>query len=362
MNRRSFIKSAGLGLVSAGIVSAIGIGTGDLLPGVTKALRAKTKSFLAMLQSPTANTPEGALEICLKADVLADSLEPLYPSQFRTLNDAQMFVYEIAPYAVYERILPAATDYGMPGTTDRMVLPTRELLPEIQVIHYGGDMSFHLLGTAPCYNPDGGFSEEAFNVNIRYFTPMSPLYHRPSSQISVIIHELMHMEGICYSGNAALDKNVETATQIATLEVLAAMTLHGNVYGLLPFVREIQGYAADVVYLWALENDEIDFYREKVVHQTAANAFKIAGFEKSIAHWQESYASQFRLIEILEWYGVRPYEFILEALKTPDLETRKLPFPNQQRKIKLNDTAYVLENMVELVKDYHLLPQVEKVN
>ena len=362
MNRRNFLRSAVTGIGLAGVGYFGGWGASELLPHMVQAIKGEVDNFLAMLRSDKAATPEGAVEICLKADVLADSLEPLYPQQFRTLQEAQMFVFEVAPYAVYERILPANTNYGEPGTRDRLMLPTKELLPEVTMVHYGGDSSFHLLGTAPCYNPDGGFSEEAFNVNIRYFNPMSPLYHRPSSQISVLVHELMHMEGICYSANETLNKDVETATQIATLEVLAAMTNHGNAYGLLPFVREIQGYAADVVYLWALENDNMDFYRENILYNTASSAYRIAGFEKSIAHWEESYSSHFRLIEILERYGVKPYQYILEALRDPKFETRKLPFPNNQRKIQLNDTAYVLEAMVDLVKDYHLLPQVELVN
>jgi hypothetical protein len=337
MDRRNFLKSAATGIGLAGIGYLGGVGFGEVLSDIVQAVESQAESFLAMLKSDKAATPEGAIEICLKADALADSIEPLYPEQFRNLSAAQMFVYEVAPYAVYERVLPAETNYGVEGTSDRIMLPTRELLPEVTVIHYGGDSSFHLLGTAPCYNPDGGFSEEAFNVNIRYFNPMSPLYHRASSQISVLIHELLHMEGICTQDNAPeLNKDVEMATQVATLEVLAAMTNHGNIYGLLPFVREIQGYAADVVYLWALENDNMDFYRENILHYTVDNAFRLAGFEKSIAHWQETYASQFRLKEILERYGVKPYHYVLEALRHPKYETRKLPFPNNQRTICLS--------------------------
>ncbi len=49
----------------------------------------------------------------------------------------------------------------------------------------------------------------------------------------------------------------------------------------------------------------------------------------------------------------KPYLYIIEALKDDDLETTKLPFPNKRGKIKLNDIAWVLDNIEALVDDYH---------
>lgn len=356
MNRRSFLSNVVTGGIIAGAGMLGGVGLMEFLPEVAQAIKINTKSFLDLLRSENAETPEGAIEITLKADALADSIESLYPPQFRTLLDAQMFVYEVGPYAVYERILPAQFNFNQDGGPRQMVA-SRANLPEVEVKHYGGDSSFHLLGTANCYTPDGSFSQGNFNVNIRYFNPMSPLYNRPSSMNSVLIHELMHMQGVCTTEDLKLNPDVETATQLATLEVLAAMTNHGNVYGLLPFIREIQGYAADVVYLWALENDNVDFYRERVLKHTVSSKFRMASFEKSFAHWSESYSQSFRLIEILSRYGVTPYLYLLEALRHPKLETRRMPYPNGKKKIVLDDTAYVLDHMVELTRDYHLLKQ-----
>lgn len=362
MDRRNFLKNWAIGAGMVGLGYASGVGVDAVFPEIAQSIKSgllsNSESFLDMLRSDKATTPEGAVEICLKADVLADSIQELYPPQFRTLLDAQMFVYEVGPYAVYERILPAEYDFNADSSGPRTMVPSTANLSKVEATFYGGDRSFHLLGTAQCYTPNGGFSDAAFNVNIRYFNPASPLYNRPDSLNKVLVHELVHMQGVCTNDDyGGLNADVETATQIATLEILAAMTSHSNVYGLLPFIREIQGYAADVVYLWALENDNMDFYKENVLQHTMSSSFKMAGFEKSLAHWQESFSQEFRLIEILKRYGVKPYEYILEALNHPRLETRKMPYPNNQKTIVLDDTAYVLDNLVQLARDYHLLPQ-----
>lgn len=313
--------------------------------------------FLTMLRSPRALLPEGALEIVLKADILADALETVSPKQFRTLEEAQLFVWEVSPYAVYERILPEETNYGGEAPGARAMLPTRENIVGVTMAHYGGDASFHIAGSAPCH--DTGMP---FYINIRYFNPMSPLYHKKSSQIATLIHETMHMQEIC-SVEAKGDEynsEVEAATQIATFEVLAAMTRHGNVYGLAPFVRELQSYAADVVYLWALDHNAIDFYRQEVLEEVSNDAYRLASFEKSYDHWMETYNLKFRLKHILLNYGVKPYNYIIEALNDPKLETRRLPFPKRTGRIKLNDSAYVLGHLYDLYLDYPKLLQRDK--
>jgi hypothetical protein len=135
------------------------------------------------------------------------------------------------------------------------------------------------------------------------------------------------------------------------------MTRHGNRYGLLPFLRQIQGFAEDVVLLLAIQNDDLDRYRQEILYPTVNNAYRIASFEKAMDHWTESYALMFRLEEIITQYGVQPYVHIVNALKNADYETTELPFPNPKRTIHLNDTAYVLDNIVALVEDYHFIVQ-----
>lgn len=312
---------------------------------------ATVATLLDLLRADAAMTPEGAAEIALLADALADSIEELYPESLRDLDEAQGFIFEIMAYSVYERILPETTRYDYDGEMVRE--PTREIMPLIELRHYWGDKTFHLMGTAPCWD-----ASEPININVRYFNPVSPMYNKAANQIGVLIHEVMHMEGVCpetFQGDE-YNVDVEAATQVATLEVLAAMTRHGNMYGLLPFLREIQGFASDVVLLWALENDDLDKYRQEILIPTANNAYRIASFEKSMEHWHESYALTFRLRALITSYGVQPYVHIVNALKNDNYETTtKLPFPNPKKTIHLNDVAYVLDNIKALVNDYHLI-------
>ena len=305
-------------------------------------------TLLDMLRADTATSPKGATEIAILADTLADRIEDLYPEPPRSIEQAQGFVYEIGAYAVYERILPETTRYDVGG--EWMTMPTVEILPKVQPRHYWGDNTFHLMGTAACWD-----QTNPFDINVRFYNPVSPLYSRSAAQISVLIHETMHMQGICTDSTQGDEHgtDVEAATQVATLEILAAMTRHRNVYGLLPFLREIQDYASDLVLLWALENDELDTYKTELLNVTANDAYRHASFAKSMDHWLESHALTFQLKSILTNYGVKPYLIIIEALKDDDLETTRLPFPNKRGKLILNDIAYVLDNIEALVDDYH---------
>lgn len=308
-------------------------------------------TLLDMLRSDAALTPEGATEIALLADALADSIEDLYPESLRNIEEAQGFLFEIMAYSVYERILPETSRYDI-GGGEWERRPTHEVMPLVEMRHYWGDSTFHLMGTASCWDPT-----IPIDINVRFFNPASPLYSKSARQISVLIHETMHMEGVCPQENKGdeYNVNVESATQVATLEVLAAMTRHRNKYGLLPFLREIQGFAADLVLYQALENDDLDTYRREILIPTANDAYRLAAFEKSMDHWMESYALTFRLKDIINRYGYKPYLYIIEALKDDDYETVKLPFPNPTGTIRLNDTAYVLDNIEALVSDYHLI-------
>jgi hypothetical protein len=307
-------------------------------------------TLLDMLRSNRALSPQGATEIAILADSLADRIEDLYPDPPRTIIEAQGFIFEIAAYTVYERILPEETRYDIGG--EKMTMPTYEIIPKVVARHYFGDSTFHLMGTAPCYD-----SSNPFDINVRFYNPVSPLYNRGARQISVLIHETMHMEGICpdFTQGDEYATDVESATQVATLEVLAAMVRHRNVYGLLPFLREIQDYASDLVLYWAIDNDGLDIYKTELLDVTANDAYSHAGFAKSMDHWLESYSLTFKLKGIITNYGLKPYLIIIDALKDDDLETEKLPFPNRRGRIRLNDIAYVLDNIEALVDDYWLI-------
>jgi hypothetical protein len=359
MNRRKFIKGAGaLGVLGGASIAGTKLLGGPTItekPAVTETAQVPTPQEprkivtlldLFQMENDWALTTEGATAICLYVDSLADAIEHLFPPPPRTLEQAKALVLEVAPFAVYERILPE-TYYD---TENRMRRRSIEVLPDIELLRYGGDSSFHLLGTAECFD----LEEPVFNLNIRYYNPYSSLYNREEGQVATIIHELMHMQGICTNSSRGdeYNRDVESATQIATIEVLAAMTRNKNRFGLLPFLRELEGYAADVILLDAINNDNINFYKETILKPIANDSYRLASFEKSMEHWYETYALKFRLREIVDDYGVKPYKYLVEALNSDDYMTRKLPFPNPQKVIAMNDAAYVMDHVVDLVRDY----------
>lgn len=333
LSRRDFLVKGGRIVASAMGATALGVGLGE-----REYLRKEfAPSPLEMLQGNESLTVKGALRFAERMDKLADKIEgitPEFPVGSSTLG---MWNLEIAPYFVYEGIVGEDCPKGdQPYFTFACSPPTETYAKVIFLQNYFRTAAFHVGGRASC-------SEGSMSINVRYANPVSPKY-QSAAILGVMVHEMAHINGICGPGDL-----MEPAAQCATVEVLAAMTRHKNKYTLVPFLKEMQGFAEDFAYSKLLDAGEGDKFR-KHLERTADSAFNLAGYAKSRDFWKNDME---QLKYILRAYGKVPYLLMVGAMRNPDYKTLAIDnIPNRTHRIEMNDTAYVLEHAEELVKDY----------
>lgn len=235
LNRREFFKIAGYGL--AGLAAGEAARRVELSPDIMWLFQ-KTRRYGTEERVP-ALSRWGALVLLRRLDEAADRIEKSAPEPPQTIEEARTLAQEIIPYFLYEgiRANEKIVDYG----SFRMTAPQHEVIPEsIEAEYFGGERVFHVLGKAWCVDE----KEAKIWLNSRYYNPYSSLFNR-QAQITTLVHELGHVQGIC-----KMNPLTEPATEVATTEVLAAMTRHGNKYAPLPFLRQVQAMAFD--YLFSL--------------------------------------------------------------------------------------------------------------
>lgn len=283
----------------------------------------RSKDPLLLFSDPEkALTFEGALAIAEQLDRIADRLE--MPPVPNSREELVVLAIEIIPFYYYDRIVEG-----------------EKKLPPIIWHLMDGDNNFHVLGR--CYPGE----RPSVQINIRFANPWSSWYGK-DALFSTLVHELGHAQGI-YKYN---DADTEPATQLATLEVLAAMSRDNNVRALKSFVRELQGYAADFAFSRALQDDRLDEFR---VHldRTGSGIYTRAKFERSMDHWASDME---RLEYILEHYGEVPFRLLVEALNDPAYRSAELlPLPNKDHRLTVNDSAWVLEHLYQMAREHHKL-------
>jgi len=298
-------------LVVACLVVYVGLGPDLQGPGLVWLITEKGLTF------------EGALHLAERLDRIADRLEVLPVS--RLPEDVDLLTVEIVGYFAYERISDAC------------------YIPPVEWKAYRKDQVFHVAGSCTlAFRP-------LVALNQRYANPWSARWYNKVDLLAVLVHELAHAQGIVGHGSYA-----EPATQLATVEVLAAMVRDQNPYALVPLLRELQDYAEYYAMEIALRTGRMEEYRAHV-RRVSNSAYEVALFERSMDHWRED---PLQLMEILSSYGKWPWVFLVEALRKDDLTTRVfLCVPNKTGQIEMNDLAYVLEHIDDLVRDYDDLPR-----
>lgn len=284
--------------------------------------------LLLLLDKDRALTFEGALAIAEGLDRIGDQLEmPAGPTE-QGLLDALAF--EIIPFFYYDGIIE-----GQPQ------------MPKLLWLYYEEDGNFHVAGRySAWYN--------VATLNVRMVNPYSSWYRRPSSY-ATLAHELAHSQGIVLivtdekTGRPKLHKDTETATQLATLEVLAALARDKAPWAFPVFVRQLQGYVDDFAFSCALQEDRMDEYRA-YVRRIASSSFGEARFERAMAHWEDDMDT---LKGILKDYGERPYRLLVDALSRGSHLTKQLdPVPNRWHRIEMDDTAWIVDNLYRMARDY----------
>lgn len=275
-----------------------------------------------------------AVSFALRLSDLEEKIVPFTPEPPDTIEEVRTMALEILPYFFYEKIYQ--------GEQSQIFFLKEDYIKPLEIVQeeYRGYRNFHVLGSAECFKKDKG---ELF-LNSRFFNPYSPWF-RKSSVISTLVHELAHFQEICQP-----DELTETATQLATVEVLAAMTRHGNKYTFLPFLDEVQGFAESFALFQALKEGNLDWYKRQYLARLPNPDWRMARFEKSMDFWRGRGIGN--LIEILEKYGSVPYILLREAMNDEYALTGALPISNVNKRIEMNDTKYVLGHANQLVEGF----------
>lgn len=278
---------------------------------------AKEDPLDALWSGPLAPSFGQALAVASELDRLGDQLEP--PPMERTTNAIQILAIEVAPYYQYE---------GISRWT---------IIPYTSAVYYDGNDNFHVLGRCYLY-------ELVATINVRHINPWSSRWY-DRQYLAVLVHEIGHAQGI----NRGPGPEMEATTQLATLEVLAAMVRDRNAWALPAFVETLRDYAENYAWSMALKQGRMDKFTE-YVEARADSEYEIATFYRALDHWSPRMDE---LQEILTAYGEAPFVLTMESLAADDLTHCGLDsLPNGTGCLTLNDTAYVLRHLRELVAGY----------
>jgi hypothetical protein len=349
LSRREFMKMAGIGLGAMIVGKSFEDGKFDpKLINIFQDTAPRPKDYPEYYIWPenTAFTREGASRFYLALDKVGDKLKKIAPEPPTSVQGLQLFAVEAVPYFIYEDIR-SSTIIERHETGAIIRRPQTEIWPQIGGEVYPSSSNFHIAGQAHCYDA----TNPNLTVNYRYFNPFSP-WHKKAAVIATLVHELGHTQ------DASCDResgDMETATQIAAVEVLAAMTRHGNKYTMLPLIGMLQEFTGSYLLLDYILNDGsdgIDLYKEEILSKAADTKFNIASFEKSMTFWKKD----LRTLEyILREYGAKPYAYLVEAMSRESSVTRRLPVPNMTKTIRMDDTKYFISNLHALARDYEEL-------
>ena len=285
------------------------------------------------------DAPSEAEALALRMDALLDSL----PAHQFEVFDPVLWTYEIVPYFEYEGLTSRAR---YPDSAQYTLFP-------------GAGGHFHVLGKAQCDRDGGG----PIFINARGLIPESVRFGE-TWLLPTLIHELIHAQGGGFCSGSS--ESLESTTQMATLEVLAAMANHGNVDAVYALIDELRDMAMAAVYYEALRDNRLgDYYAFRDRIYTAP--LERARSEKSRRFWFETAQSRANLKEILNKYNFIPISRVLEGLKAdePRIEnlylgewveygrssTSGAPDKYAPRSLKIDDLAYFLEHVEAIVAE-----------
>jgi ABC-type cobalt transport system substrate-binding protein len=282
---------------------------------------------------------EDFADLAIRIDKVLDNSD-LQVGALHTQEDIQNWIRETVPFFVYEGI----TYHAWPVES-----VTFEYYEEGLARNH-----IHLLGRANCFTGE-------ITMNKRFINPVSPMYDDASTAISTLIHEVAHIQGICFSGGRI---HSEAMTQLAMLEVMAAMANRGNVEALYIFLDELR-YMLVTGALIAAREEGKD-HQELVQAVYGDNPLMIARLEKAQRYWE---SDRERYEEIVEWYNYSPMYEVLANLHTGEIRGLMFPinhycgsgygFPYYEevsefdilkcmQPFKFDDMKYIIEHLEEL--------------
>lgn len=253
--------------------------------------------------------------------------------------ELQLLIMEVAPYFQYE------------GITNNVYLPeTAAFEPQLD-----GRAHNHIGGYVICRaNP----KQRPLRLNFRIVNPLSAKYG-VSWYYSTVVHELGHVQGICNSQGTMLGREeAETETELAMLEVMAAMVNHGNVDFVPALLSELSNMAWGTAAALVWEQDgSLDRYLE--LRLEGEDALVEARIRKALRYWAGDMAT---LSYIFDAYSKGPWDRVLTAMNGEEIVVEKFPIakygvcsgygqcdPDADFYWEMDDLKYFLENIDAIV-------------
>ncbi len=273
------------------------------------------------VRTAPALTREGALKFGLRIAQAIEKLELSTPPSPRTIEEAGRFAQAIVPYFKQEGITNAVKE-----------------APEIVSKRYYGEDYFYVSGAAKCRPTRISLEDERARLNIslneRYFNEYSSWSKK--NTIGELTHELAHMQNIC----DPTKKDTETTAQLATVEVLAAMTKEGSIYTLFPCLLVVNRFVKDFLHLEAIKSGDFDWFEKEYLQKLPNPEQQVAWFERIYSNIPPA-----ERVLALEEYGGIPYQYMIESIINPGCMTPTLDsLPNREKRFKMDDTKWVLYN------------------
>lgn len=228
-----------------------------------------------------------------------------------TEDDLDAWTAEIVPFFGYEAI--TGPDEGGYGYT----YPTSAEFDYFT--ERGSRGEHHILGMANC------ISGELW-INGRFGNPVSAWYES-RTVLAVLVHELAHIQGICWSPTS------EQSAQLVTLEVLAAMAVKGNEAAFAALMDELRDMSLAAAQALALRDDRMDDY-QALAGELIDDAFGLASLDKAMRYWS---ADTSELERILRLYSYEPIQSVTTALHQGSCS-----FTNPTWNTELKDIEYPL--------------------
>ena len=267
---------------------------------------------LATPRPPYASlTYDGAAELARRFDAILATLPDDAFAVITTPADLEAWIAEVVPFFGYEGI--TGPDYDAAGYR----YPTRAVFASFD--DRGSRGQNHILGMANCVSGE-------LWLNGRFANPASSWYESRAT-LGVLVHELAHVQGICWGGNS------EQSAQMVTLEVLAAMSVKGNRAAFASLIDELQGMTLSAAYGLAIAEGRVADY-QTLADALGDDAFAEAAVAKTTRYWA---ADPEELGRILRLYNVEPAQSLVSAIYQGDCAFRSPAWDSEA-----NEVAYPL--------------------
>ncbi len=296
---------------------------------------------LTLLHKPL--TPDSATELALSL-VQAESAIAPRAALLRTVTDAQNFEQAILPLLVRDGV----------HNRENLVSPTVETYDDAKLNKYS-TLDFGDVGCLDPYHPP-------LEINKGFFSSTSPLHQglQPFLVPAVLAHELIHENSGSNQGNLTIctdladiknRSNIETATQVDALNLLASATLQGNRYAYPGFLSLFQYFAEG--YLLAdciTKNDFTPYYA--YLQQLPNPAIPIEQFDLYRDFYRKE-SSQEQMLANVQAYQVRPLRIVRNAVLSSNHLTVPIPVLSAgNQRVQLTDTATVMAHTKTLTQAY----------